>query len=238
MFKNSVIQHVYKESRKQRRCRNLLFIRPFIYLCTYNNRAQEAGTLIFKSYFNMTYSKRVTELQRIYSLTPEDVFFCMLVASGATRQEAYAAIYRPTTNGTGTIASKANALQKNKPGISQLIEAIQYQRAGATTTKTGSPKEDAANIAESNKVDKKTLDTFRSKDGILENLIKVLPSLTGKDKAAVLMQIADLQRMKQEENKEEAEQVVYYHPVSCYRCALYAEHKKKQKEEARKDRDI
>ena len=52
------------------------------------------------------------------------------------------------------------------------------------------------------------------------------------------MQIADLQRMKQEENKEEAEQVVYYHPVSCYRCALYAEARKKQKEEARKDADI
>lgn len=239
MFKSDVIKHVYKESRKQRTLRNLLFIIPFIYLCAYNNRAQEAGTLIFKSYFNMTYSKRVTELQRIYSLTPEDVFFCMLVASGATRQEAYAAIYRPTTNGTGTIASKANALQKNKPGISQLIEAIQYQRSGGTTpTKTGSPKEDTAQIAEGNKVDKKTLDTFRSKDGILEGLIKVLPSVTGKDKAAVLIQIADLQRMKQEENKEEAEQVVYYHPVSCFRCALYAEHKKKQKEEARKDADI
>lgn len=97
----------------------------------------------------------------------------MLVASGTTRQEAYAAIYRPTTNGTGTIASKANALQKNKPGISQLIEAIQYQRSGGTTpTKTGSPKEDTAQIAEGNKVDKKTLDTFRSKDGILENLIR------------------------------------------------------------------
>lgn len=186
----------------------------------------------------MTYSKRVTELQRIYSLTPEDVFFCMLVASGATRQEAYAAIYRPTTNGSGTIASKATSLQKNKPGISQLIEAIQYQRTGTDATKTTSPKEDAAKIAEGNKVDKKTLDTFRSKDGILQNLIKVLPTLTGKDKAAVLMQIADLQRMKQEENKEEAEQVVYYHPVSCYRCTLYQEHKKKQREEARKDADI
>lgn len=186
----------------------------------------------------MTYSKRVTELQRIYSLTPEDVFFCMLVASGATRQEAYAAIYRPTTNGTGTIASKAATLQKNKPGISQLIEAIQYQRGNDAATKTTSPKEDTAKIAESNKVDKKTLDTFRSKDGILENLIKVLPSLTGKDKAAVLMQIADLQRMKQEENKEEAEQIVYYHPVSCYRCALYAEAMKKKKEEARKSADL
>lgn len=186
----------------------------------------------------MTYSKRVTELQRIYSLTPEDVFFCMLVASGATRQEAYAAIYRPTTNGSGTIASKATALQKNKPGISQLIEAIQYQRGNDNATKTTSPKEDTAKIVEGNKVDKKTLDTFRSKDGILQNLIKVLPTLTGKDKAAVLMQIADLQRMKQEENKEEAEQVVYYHPVSCYRCALYAEHRKKQKEDSRKDADI
>lgn len=185
----------------------------------------------------MIYSKRVTELQRIYSLNPEDVFFCMLVASGATRQEAYAAIYRPTTNGTGTIASKATALQNSKPGIAQLIEAIQYQRAGAPT-KTGSPKEDTANIAEGNKVDKKTLDTFRSKDGILENLIKVLPSLTGKDKAAVLMQIADLQRMKQDENKEEAQQVLYYHPIACHRCQLYKDFRDKQRAEAKKQEDI
>lgn len=43
------MQHMYKESRKQRTRRNLLFIRPFIYLCAYNNRAQEAGTLILNN---------------------------------------------------------------------------------------------------------------------------------------------------------------------------------------------
>ena len=187
----------------------------------------------------MIYSKRVTELQRIYSLAPEDVFFCMLIASGATRQEAYATIYRPTTIGSGTIASKANGLQKSKPGILQLIEAIQFQRSGSTTpTKTKSAKNDVAAIVDNKRVDRKILETFRTKDGILENLIQTLPTLTGKDKAAVLMQIADLQRMKQEENKEEAEQVVYYHPVSCYRCALYVEHMRKKKEEANKDADI
>lgn len=46
VFKNNVLQHIQKESRKQRTRRNLLFIRPFIYLCRHNNRAQEAGTLI------------------------------------------------------------------------------------------------------------------------------------------------------------------------------------------------
>lgn len=187
----------------------------------------------------MIYSKRITELQRIYSLTPEDVFFCMLVASGATKQEAYAVIFRPTTIGSGTIASKATSLQSKKPGISQLIEAIQYQRTeSAIPTKSKSAKKDVARIAENNKVDKKVLETFRTKDGILQNLIQTLPVLTGKDKAAVLMQIADLQRMKQEENKEEAEQILYYHPISCYRCKLYKEFKEKQKEEARKDADI
>lgn len=186
----------------------------------------------------MIYSKRIAELQRIYSLTPEDVFFCMLVASGATRQEAYAAIFRPATIGSGTIASKANTLQKSKPGILQLIEAIQFQRTGATATKSNSPKEDTARITEASKMDRKLMETFRTKDGILQNLIQTLPALTGKDKAAVLMQIADLQRMKQEENKEEADQVVYYHPLSCYRCVLYTEARKKQKEEANKPVDI
>ena len=177
----------------------------------------------------MIYSKRIAELQRIYSLAPEDVFFCVLVAPGATRREAYAAKFRPTTNGIATIDSKASSLVRSKPGIAQLIEAIQYQRVGGSGTKTNSKKKDVESIAENGKVSKRMLDTFRSKDGILENLIATLPALTGKDKAAVLMQIADLQRMKQEENKDETEQVLYYHPISCYRCQLYLEHQKKLK---------
>lgn len=121
---------------------------------------------------------------------------------------------------------------KNNPGISKLIEAIQFQRKESTITKTGSHQKDVAKIAEANKIDKKMLDTFRSKEGILECLINTLPALAGKDRAAVLMQIADLQRMKQEENRDEKEQVFYYHPVACYQCSLYAEFRKKNAEDA------
>ena len=115
----------------------------------------------------MVYSKRVTDLQQIYQLTPDDVFFCMLVASGASRGEAYATIF------------------------------VQY----------------------------------RDKDAVLSGLEQTLPYLRGKDRADVLMKIADLQQMKKDENTEEEETVHYYLPLQCYRCSLFIADRAKRKAE-------
>ena len=69
----------------------------------------------------MVYSKRVTDLQQIYQLTPDDVFFCMLVASGASRGEAYATIFRPRSTKIETAQRGAAQLAKDKPGINKPV---------------------------------------------------------------------------------------------------------------------
>jgi len=65
----------------------------------------------------MVYSKRVTDLQQIYQLTPDDVFFCMLVASGASRGEAYATIFRPRSTKIERRNAEPPNLQRINPAL-------------------------------------------------------------------------------------------------------------------------
>ena len=142
-------------------------------------RARDANIINSFISFYMVYSKRVTDLQQIYQLTPDDVFFCMLVASGASRGEAYATIFRPRSTKIETAQRGAAQLAKDKPGINKLIRSY----------------------------------------------------LRGKDRADVLMKIADLQQMKKDENTEEEETVHYYLPLQCYRCSLFIADRAKRKAE-------
>lgn len=167
----------------------------------------------------MVYSKRVTDLQQIYQLTPDDVFFCMLVASGASRGEAYATIFRPRSTKIETAQRGAAQLAKDKPGINKLIRSFEDNRAAflpdnkkKKNTET-EEEEKAGNVVQYRE--------YRDKDAVLSGLEQTLPYLRGKDRADVLMKIADLQRMKKDENTEEEETVHYYLPLQCYRCSLF-----------------
>lgn len=174
----------------------------------------------------MVYSKRVTDLQQIYQLTPDDVFFCMLVASGASRGEAYATIFRPRSTKIETAQRGAAQLAKDKPGINKLIRSFEDNRAAKSKKKKKSTEEEekAGNVVQ-----------YRDKDAVLSGLEQTLPYLRGKDRADVLMKIADLQQMKKDENTEEEETVHYYLPLQCYRCSLFiADRAKRKAEEAEK----
>lgn len=176
----------------------------------------------------MVYSKRVTDLQQIYQLNPDDVFFCMLVASGASRGEAYATIFRPRSTKIETAQRGAAQLAKDKPGINKLIRSFEDNRAAFLpdndSTKSKKKKKNTEAVVQ-----------YRDKDAVLSGLEQTLPYLRGKDRADVLMKIADLQQMKKDENTEEEETVHYYLPLQCYRCSLsIADRAKRKAEEAEK----
>ncbi len=196
----------------------------------------------------MKYSKRITELQAIYQLAPEDVFYCMLVAAGAARSEAFGIIFRPSSTELSAMQKGASNLANNKPGINRLIESFKttsklnpdgpfqaYQEAkriagiweqaddkrGKVNRMKGTTGklEDASGTA-ANTGTGGTVGLFRTKDAILAALESEIPGLRGKERTEVLLKIADLQRMKQEENKEEEQRVHYYLPLKCELCPL------------------
>lgn len=181
----------------------------------------------------MVYSKRVTDLQQIYQLTPDEVFFCMLVAAGASRGEAYATIFRPRSTKIETAQRGAAQIAKDKPGINKLIRSFEDYRADFRPD-NDSPKSKKKKKYTEEEEEEKVVQ-YRDKDAVLSGLEQTLPYLRGKDRADVLMKIADLQQMKKDENTEEEETVHYYLPLQCYRCSLFiADRAKRKAEEAEK----
>ena len=69
--------------------------------------------------------------------------------------------------------------------------------------------------------------SYRTKEEVLNALIAELPYVSGKDRADLLMKIADLQRMKQDEVVNEDNTVHFYVPISCHNCSLYIQEKKR-----------
>lgn len=84
------------------------------------------------------------------------------------------------------------------------------------TKKNAAANEQAESEEESEKLDSS------SKESIIEHLTKLYKeSKDTKQKADILTKIADLQRMKQDENLEEDQLVHFYMPLQCSMCNLY-----------------
>lgn len=157
----------------------------------------------------------------------------MLVAAGAERKEAFAVIFHPSTAEDRKIQVKARELAEEKPGINKLIKSFEtnynLQPQQAEEQEQGKKKRKKQGEESNNKGN---LLDYRDKSSILEAMCQELPYLRGKDRVAVLMSMADLQRMKQDENKEEEERIHYYLPMKCALCPLFRTNKEAKQEEA------
>jgi len=175
----------------------------------------------------MEFSAHTIKIAKEYNLTERDVIFCHLIASGADRAEAYFCIYEHGTKSsikTYTAAqTKCNDFFKLHPGAQILIQRIKNKKNilkadAMAEIKSAQQAEELEEEEKMNEEGKKFTDKFY----IIKNLSLVAKSLTGKDKADVLMKIADLQRMKNEETKEKEEQRRFYLPYvsRCRGCKL------------------
>lgn len=177
----------------------------------------------------MKYSKKTTDAQRRYNLPPETVFYSCLVAAGFTKEESYFAIFKPSD---GDITTKIKQLQKAQPSHMELIKALEAERITPDKLKQLQKLEKQKEKEKQRETETgrdEDINKFSEKSYIIEQMAREAKILTGREKVDVLNKIADLQRMKQEENKEEEEKVFYYLPLSCYNCELF---KKSQEEKA------
>lgn len=62
---------------------------------------------------------------------------------------------------------------------------------------------------------------YRDKDEVIDELASTVKDLHGKDKADVLMKIADLQQMKKEKDDTREKTVHFYLPLKCDYCPLH-----------------
>lgn len=165
----------------------------------------------------MQFSKRVSELSRLYGIDPKDVLFAMLATSGASTAEAFAVIIRTTATTNNAISTRASQYIGQRPGLRKLIgelNAEQSDNPEQPTPRRGRPRKDTSTEQGS----KPILD-YTDKDAVLKEYAEV--AVTAEkigDKLAALNGIANLQRMKQEAKVEEEKRVHFYIPLTYERA--------------------
>ncbi len=173
----------------------------------------------------MVYTKDTITIAKNYNLNERDVLFCTLVASGADRGEAFYTIYEHKKNSSiktnEQARTQANEFVRDHPGAAVLIQRLKLRK----TLNTTDAKNEAQAAQQHAKMDGEIMEEarkFTDKSYILAQYVSLLPSLSGKDRADILTKIADLQRMKQEENKEKEEVRRFYLPFvsHCRTCKL------------------
>lgn len=168
----------------------------------------------------MQFSKRVSDLSRLYSIEPKDVLFAMLSTAGASTAEAFAVIYRPTCSTQNALQSRASNHIGQRPGLRKLIDELTAEQSDdpdkPTAKRRGRPRKDAA--PDNSTVDTPRLD-YTDKDAVLQELARIAErSEKESDKLAAIREISALQRMKQEAAVEDEKRVQFYIPLSFTKC--------------------
>lgn len=159
------------------------------------------------------YSKELKRAARKDGLSVQEKAFADLVVMGWDYADAYLAsgMYNPLYK------LDVNMMELQKLKETQRFAGYYNSRVEEHRKKSEEFLQGGGNAdAGTEKVD------FRSKDSIIDQLGKAATSLSGKDRADVLMKIADLQQMKKDENKDEEERVHFYLPANCpHSCKLF-----------------
>ncbi|MBR1735584.1 MAG: hypothetical protein IJ736_01020 [Firmicutes bacterium] len=180
---------------------------------------------------NSIFSASTEQLARLYNIDPRDVLFCQALAGGADRGDSFFAIFirgnnKAIQNYNDTVNAADDYFRK-KPGLRVLVNRLKVNKPlKADRSELREELKESESINEENGNDtqknEEVLKKISDKSFILAELYRSLRILRGKERATVLMQIADLQRMKQDDFKEDEEKRVFYLPFvsSCRSCKL------------------
>jgi hypothetical protein len=169
----------------------------------------------------MQFSKRVSELSRLYGIEPKDVLFAMLATCpGVSTVEAFAVIYKPTSTTNNAISTRASQYIGQRPGLRKLIDELnaqQFDNPEQPTPRRGRPRKDPPTDSPTEQ-DTPRLD-YTDKDAVLQELARIAErSEKESDKLAAIREISALQRMKQEAAVEDEKRVTFWIPLNYERA--------------------
>lgn len=168
----------------------------------------------------MQFSKRVSELSRLYGIEPKDVLFAMLATSGASTAEAFAVIIRTTATTNSAISTRASQYIGQRPGLRKLIDELNAEQSDnpeQPTPRRGRPRKNPPTDSTPEQ-DAPRLD-YTDKDAVLQELARIAErSEKESDKLAAIREISALQRMKQEAAVEDEKRVQFYIPLTYERA--------------------
>lgn len=146
--------------------------------------------------------KRLLELMKRYNLTKSEVMLAHLVADNIPLGDAFDAVYRSTASDKDLACRRYLA---GRPNIEVLVNALRDGSADRKAADEIRPKLDNIDL--------------RTKDGVLTALEKELENADEtKQRTDIITKIADLQRMKNEEDRANRQLIHYYIPLRCEEC--------------------
>lgn len=180
---------------------------------------------------NSIFSASTEQIARLYNIDPRDVLFCQALAGGADRGDAFFTIFIRGNNKAiqkyNDTVNAADDYFRQKPGLRVLVNRLKVNKplkSDRPELREELSESESLNDENENDTQKndEVLKKISDKSFILAELYRSLRILRGKERATVLMQIADLQRMKQDDLKEDEEKRVFYLPFvsSCRSCKL------------------
>lgn len=159
------------------------------------------------------YSKDLKKQLRKYGVTAPQKAFADLLIMGWDDIDAYVAssLYNPAY----TLA--ANVQDMTNLRATDSFTKYYNERVALLNKDADEAIENARQmLSESGDID------YRSKDVIIDQLGLVAADVRGKERAEILMKIADLQQMKKDEVKDVEKVVHFYLPVGCPKnCGLF-----------------
>lgn len=167
----------------------------------------------------MEYTQATQIYMQKYNVTFQDVLFCHALAAGADPGEAYKIIYHEKKKITPDQATaSAREILKLNPGAALLIQEIKRKQFKQTAAQTAASLQDRE-ITEEEK------EKFTTRKGLIEEMIKDLPVIPGKDRVNILQSLAKIQGLdKPDEEAEEDRRIFVLRWLShCRTCKLMRE---------------
>ena len=165
----------------------------------------------------MEYSAQTQVLETKYNITFLDVMFCTLIAAGTDPADSYHAIYNKGAGGYKITRSRteqqAKELLRVNPSfqlcINELKRAKKIERSSQVHTTADELTEEQR-------------EKYTTRKGLIDEMIKNISVLTGKDAAQALQSIAKLQGLDKpdEGTEEERRKFVLRWLSSCRTCKL------------------
>lgn len=141
--------------------------------------------------------KKVEQLLSKYSVSDKEVYLAILIAWGVPESDAFGAVMGCKPEWREQMWER---YKSDKSNVS-VMTMIRDLRNGSVEATANSGYD------------------LKSKDGMIDALAEQAREASDpKQKADILMKIADLQRMKQDENTEKEKLVHYYLPLRCEVC--------------------
>lgn len=187
------------------------------------------------------YSQSIINKCRKHGLTIEQYIFCTLVYSDVSEMDAYILCFRPTSNSTQSIKN-ALSKEKKKESVELYLTYLsklkdhkeQEQLKWELKVRKEIEQEYLSKyqyMAETGQVGERTEEVKstaknRTKEDIIRELNELLERETdSKLKLDYYKQLADLQGMKKEQDKDDEDTIHYYFPITCNQCPLKNENK-------------